>query len=109
MRRQFSGQLPKRRSARPGTFDIFTHLVFRQRRDDGVELSGRSFGRALEIDPKALRKRYRRELVIGARKLEAALIGHLLRLADDKGDVALECRCYRPCSAETPMPKKAPP
>ncbi|PDS94861.1 hypothetical protein CO659_26450 [Rhizobium sp. S9] len=68
-----------------------------------------SFGRALEIDPKTLRKRYRRELVIGAPKLEAALIGHLLRLADDKGDVALECRCriYRPCSAETPMPKKA--
>ncbi|MGR9175918.1 hypothetical protein ACU8OR_10235 [Rhizobium leguminosarum] len=46
-------------------------------------------GRALAVDPKTLRKRYRRELDIGAAKLEAVLIGHLLRLASGSDHVAL--------------------
>ncbi|ASY70314.1 hypothetical protein SF83666_c29070 [Sinorhizobium fredii CCBAU 83666] len=45
--------------------------------------------RALGIDEKTLRKHYRHELDVGAAKLEAALIGHLLRLAGGKGAVAL--------------------
>ncbi|UWU36844.1 hypothetical protein N2597_07510 [Rhizobium sophoriradicis] len=49
----------------------------------------REIGRALEIDPKTLRRRFRRELDIGAAKLEAALVGHLLRLAAGSDDVAL--------------------
>ena len=49
----------------------------------------REIGRALEIDPKTLRLHYRRELGIGSAKLEAALIGHLLRLANGGDDVAL--------------------
>ncbi|MHC2456227.1 hypothetical protein ACVMIX_002868 [Rhizobium leguminosarum] len=50
----------------------------------------REICRALEVDPKTLRKRYRRELDIGAAKLEAALIGHLLRIAGGRDAVALK-------------------
>lgn len=45
--------------------------------------------RVLDVSAKTLRKRYRRELDIGAAKLEAVLIGHLLRLAAGDDDVAL--------------------
>ncbi|MGR8961003.1 hypothetical protein [Rhizobium leguminosarum] len=47
-------------------------------------------GRALAVDPKTLRKRYRRELDIGAAKLECALTFHLLRIAGGRGAVALK-------------------
>lgn len=46
--------------------------------------------RILAIDPKTARKHYRRELDIGAAKLEAALISHLLRIARGKGAVAFK-------------------
>ncbi|PDS45366.1 hypothetical protein CO662_25490 [Rhizobium anhuiense] len=49
----------------------------------------REISRALEIDPKTLRQHFRHELDIGAAKLEAALVGHLLRLAGGSDDVAL--------------------
>lgn len=52
-------------------------------------ISQRQICRVLEVSPKTLRKRYRRELNVGAAKLEAALIGHLLRLAAGDDDVAL--------------------
>ncbi|MGR9399308.1 RNA polymerase subunit sigma-70 [Rhizobium leguminosarum] len=45
--------------------------------------------RILAVSPKTLRRHFRRELDIGAAKLEAALIGHLLRLAAGDDDVAL--------------------
>ncbi|TAW62910.1 hypothetical protein ELI11_04410 [Rhizobium ruizarguesonis] len=45
--------------------------------------------RILDVSAKTLRKRYRRELDIGAATLEAALIAHLLRLASGSDDVAL--------------------
>ncbi|MEH2678671.1 hypothetical protein GFM11_10250 [Rhizobium leguminosarum bv. viciae] len=45
--------------------------------------------RILAISQKTARKHYRRELDIGAAKLEAALIGHLLRLAAGDDDIAL--------------------
>ncbi|MBB2692183.1 UNVERIFIED_ORG: hypothetical protein GGI62_003353 [Rhizobium esperanzae] len=45
--------------------------------------------RILAVSPKTLRKRYRRELDVGAAKLQAALITHLLRLAAGRDDVAL--------------------
>ncbi|TAT82468.1 hypothetical protein [Rhizobium ruizarguesonis] len=45
--------------------------------------------RVLDVSAKTLRKRYRRELDIGAAKLEAVLIGHLLRLASGSDHVAL--------------------
>ncbi len=45
--------------------------------------------RVLEIDEKTLRKHFRRELDRGAAKLEAALIGHLLRLTSGNDGVAL--------------------
>ncbi|WHO79688.1 hypothetical protein [Rhizobium leguminosarum] len=51
-------------------------------------------GRVLEIDPKTLRRYYRRELNVGAVKLEAALIGHLLRLAAGDDDIALRAIIY---------------
>lgn len=50
----------------------------------------REICRALEIDPKTLRKRYRRELDIGAAKLQCALTFHLLRIAGGRGAVALK-------------------
>ncbi|WP_244564477.1 hypothetical protein [Rhizobium sullae] len=46
--------------------------------------------RALEIDPKTLRRYYRCELDRGSARLEAALIGHLLRLAGGGDGVALK-------------------
>ncbi|MGO7568735.1 hypothetical protein [Rhizobium ruizarguesonis] len=46
--------------------------------------------RVLDLSAKTLRKSYRRELDIGAVKLEAALVGHLLRLAAGSDDVALK-------------------
>ncbi|WP_313872979.1 MULTISPECIES: RNA polymerase subunit sigma-70, partial [Rhizobium] len=56
----------------------------------GEGVPQREISRVLDISPKTLRKRYRRELDIGAAKLEAAMIGHLLRLAaGDDDDVAL--------------------
>nr|WP_049734123.1 hypothetical protein [Rhizobium ecuadorense] len=45
--------------------------------------------RILAVSPKTLRKRYRRELDVGAAKLESALIAHLLRLTAGNDDVAL--------------------
>ncbi|MBB2670694.1 UNVERIFIED_ORG: hypothetical protein GGE44_000235 [Rhizobium esperanzae] len=45
--------------------------------------------RVLDVSAKTLRKRYRRELDVGAAKLEAALVGHLHRLAAGDDDVAL--------------------
>nr|WP_082336901.1 hypothetical protein [Rhizobium ecuadorense] len=45
--------------------------------------------RILAVSPKTLRKRYRRELDVGAAKLQAALIGHLLGLAAGDDEVAL--------------------
>ncbi len=44
----------------------------------------------LDISEKTLRKRYRKQLDIGAAKLEAALIGHLLRIAEGRGAVAFK-------------------
>lgn len=49
----------------------------------------REIGHALAVDPKTLRKCYRRELDVGATKLQAQLIRHLLRLAAGHDDVAL--------------------
>jgi len=49
----------------------------------------REIGRVMEIDPKTLRRYYREQLNVGAAKLEAALVGHLLRLAAGTDDVAL--------------------
>lgn len=46
--------------------------------------------RVLGVSEKTLRKRYRRQLDVGAAKLEAALIGHLLRIAGGRGAVALK-------------------
>ncbi|MGO6783508.1 RNA polymerase subunit sigma-70 [Rhizobium ruizarguesonis] len=45
--------------------------------------------RVLALSAKTLRKSYRRQLDIGAARLQAALIGHLLRLAAGTDDVAL--------------------
>ncbi len=50
----------------------------------------REICRLLAIDPKTLRKRYRRELDVGAAKLECALTFHLLRIAGGRGAVALK-------------------
>ncbi|UIY24834.1 hypothetical protein LZK76_02975 [Rhizobium leguminosarum] len=46
--------------------------------------------RALEVDPKTLMKLYRRDLDIGAAKLECALTFHLLRIAGGRGAVVLK-------------------
>ncbi|MGO7508896.1 helix-turn-helix domain-containing protein [Rhizobium ruizarguesonis] len=46
--------------------------------------------RVLDVSEKTLRKRYRKQLNIGAAKLEAALIGQLLRIAGGKGAVAFK-------------------
>ncbi|PDS29622.1 RNA polymerase subunit sigma-70 [Rhizobium phaseoli] len=43
----------------------------------------------LVVSPKTLRKHFRRELDVGAAKLQAALVGDLLRLAAGTDDVAL--------------------
>ncbi|TCA38497.1 RNA polymerase subunit sigma-70 [Rhizobium leguminosarum bv. viciae] len=45
--------------------------------------------RVLAVSEKTLRRRYRPELDRGAAKLQAALLGHLLRLAAGGDDVAL--------------------
>jgi hypothetical protein len=45
--------------------------------------------RVLDVSAKTLRKRYRRELDVGAAKLQAALIGNLLGLAAGEDDLAL--------------------
>ncbi|MGO7092527.1 RNA polymerase subunit sigma-70 [Rhizobium leguminosarum] len=50
--------------------------------------------RILAVSPKTLRKAYRRELDVGAAKLEAALVGQLLRLAAGTDDVALRAIIY---------------
>lgn len=50
--------------------------------------------RVLGISAKTLRKHYRRELHIGASKLEAALIIHLYRLASGNGPVALKALVF---------------
>lgn len=73
-------------------------------------ISQREIGRALAVDPKTLRLHYRRELDIGAVKLEAALIGHLLRLAAGTDDVALKAiicllRCRFGWSPYLPPPR----
>ncbi len=46
--------------------------------------------RILAISQKTARKHYRRELDIGAAKLECVLTFHLLRIAGGKGAVALK-------------------
>ncbi|NKK95245.1 helix-turn-helix transcriptional regulator [Rhizobium leguminosarum bv. viciae] len=46
--------------------------------------------RVLDISEKTLRKAYRKQLDIGAAKVEAKLVGHLLRLASGNSDVALK-------------------
>ncbi|WP_342030859.1 RNA polymerase subunit sigma-70 [Rhizobium phaseoli] len=66
--------------------DFGRHLV--------VVLAGQAIpqseiARVLDVDGKTLRRHYRRELNVGAAKLEAALIGHVLRLAAGDDDVAL--------------------
>ncbi|MBY5501247.1 hypothetical protein HFO82_21870 [Rhizobium leguminosarum] len=48
----------------------------------------REICRALAIDPKTLRLHYRRELDIGAAKLESALVDHLLRIARGRDGTA---------------------
>lgn len=48
----------------------------------------------LGVSEKTLRRYYRRELNVGAVKLEAALIGHLLRLAAGDDDIALRAIIY---------------
>ncbi|MDC7742481.1 helix-turn-helix domain-containing protein [Rhizobium binxianense] len=45
--------------------------------------------RVLDISEKTLRKAYRKQLDTGAARLQAALVGHLLRLAAGGDDVAL--------------------
>lgn len=55
----------------------------------GGGVSQLEISRVLEIDPKTLRRHYRRELDVGAAQLHAQLIGHLLRLAAGDDDVAL--------------------
>ncbi|EJC77684.1 RNA polymerase sigma factor, sigma-70 family [Rhizobium leguminosarum bv. trifolii WSM2012] len=54
----------------------------------------REISRVLEIDEKTLRRYYREQLNVGAAKLEAALAGHLLRLAAGTDDVALKAIIY---------------
>ncbi len=46
--------------------------------------------RVLDLDAKTLRKHYRNELDRGAARVEATLIGHLLRLAGGGDGVALK-------------------
>ncbi|WP_343227614.1 helix-turn-helix domain-containing protein [Rhizobium anhuiense] len=50
--------------------------------------------RILAISQKTARKHYRRELDIGAAKLEAALVIHLYLLAHGKGSVALKALIF---------------
>ena len=49
-------------------------------------------GRVIAIDGKTLRKHYRRELNIGAAKLESALVDHLLRIACGRDGTAFRAR-----------------
>ncbi|MEB3045646.1 helix-turn-helix domain-containing protein [Rhizobium mulingense] len=46
--------------------------------------------RVLDISEKTLRRAYRRQLDVGAARLQAALVGHLLRLAAGTDDLALK-------------------
>lgn len=48
----------------------------------------------LDISAKTLRRYYRRELDVGAAKLEAALVLHLYRLASGNGPVALKALVF---------------
>lgn len=57
-------------------------------------IAQREISRALAIDPKTLRLHYRRELDVGAVKLEAALVLHLYRLASGNGPVALKALVF---------------
>ncbi|TBA16315.1 hypothetical protein [Rhizobium ruizarguesonis] len=50
--------------------------------------------RVLDISAKTLRRYYRRELDVGAAKLEAALVLHLYRLASGNGPVALKALVF---------------
>ncbi len=50
--------------------------------------------RVLDLSPKTLRRHFRRELDVGAAKLEAALILHLYRLASGNGPVALKALVF---------------
>nr|WP_080635976.1 hypothetical protein [Rhizobium leguminosarum] len=66
--------------------------------------------RILAISQKTARKHYRRELDIGAAKLEAALIAHLLRFSSGSDDVALRAilfllRCRFGWSRYAPPPR----
>ncbi|WP_370073306.1 hypothetical protein [Sinorhizobium fredii] len=65
--------------------------------------------RILEIDPKTLRKHYRAELDRGAAKLEAKLIGHLLRIASGTGATALKAITFCLCSRFGWSPYAPPP
>ncbi|MGO6787614.1 RNA polymerase subunit sigma-70 [Rhizobium ruizarguesonis] len=50
----------------------------------------REIGLALAVDPKTLRKCYRRELDVGAARLECALILNLMRIAGGNDETALK-------------------
>ncbi|TBD68313.1 hypothetical protein ELH16_08605 [Rhizobium ruizarguesonis] len=68
--------------------------------------------RVLDVSAKTLRKCYRRELDIGAARLQAALVDHLLRLAGGTDDVALRAiifllRCRFGWSPYLPPPPRS--
>lgn len=54
----------------------------------------REICRVLAIDGKTLRKHFRDELDRGSAKFEAALVGHLLRLAGGSGGVAVKAIAF---------------
>lgn len=56
----------------------------------GAAVSQREIATVLAIDKKTLRRHYRRELDRGAAKVEAELIGNLLRLASGDDGLALK-------------------
>jgi len=65
--------------------------------------------RVLDISEKTLRRAYRRQLDVGAARLQAALVGHLLRFAAGDDDIALRAiifllRCRFGWSRYAPPP-----
>ncbi|MGR9156038.1 RNA polymerase subunit sigma-70 [Rhizobium leguminosarum] len=78
----------KRAPGRPPHIPSVTdrHLV-QMLASEGVPQA--EISRVLDISEKTLRKAYRTQLDTGAARLQAALAGHLLRLAAGRDDVAL--------------------
>lgn len=75
-------------------------------------ISQAEISRVLQIDPKTLRLRYRRELDKGAARLEAALAWRLYQIAGGDDDVALRAvefvlRCKFGWSKYAPRPREA--